>query len=415
MANAGTLSVSILARTKKFRSSMKRIRKDLSRFKSRVFSLNSALLATATGGGLGFFIKKQFEAIDQSAKFADVIGLTTKQLAGYQQAAKITGVEQSQLNTGLARFQKNIGDAEDGLSTSVRTLAKLNLKFSDLKNLSTDEQMKLVADRFNGLNNQVDKSNVLLNLFGRSGLALGKLLQEGSGGLNRFQKEAEKLGVAFDRVDAAKVELANDAMTRAREVVTGIGQSIAIELAPKIAAISELFIESATSGVTMGSRVSAAFDAIAQKASTVINFLKIMELGYITIAAASLKTMSIFTDKFDEALTDATDRMFRLSDEINNNTIGNNFLDFIDKADKKAAKLTETFKKAAGTEFTDPTSTATAAKKSTFAQGIDISRVALGGTGSTNINKVTDPQLETTNELLERIARNIGGGSAVLA
>ena len=221
MASAGTLSVSILARTKKFRKSMRGVRKEITNLRRKVFSVGVGLTAVATGGGLGLFIKKQFEAIDMSAKFADVIGLSTKELAGYRLAAKITGVEQSQLNTGLARFQKNIGDAEDGLSTAVRVLGKLNLTFRDLKNLSADKQMKLVADRFNNLSNQIDKSSVLLNIFGRSGLALGKLLQEGSTGINRFQRLAVSLGVAFSRVDAGKVEAANDAVGLAQTLLTG--------------------------------------------------------------------------------------------------------------------------------------------------------------------------------------------------
>jgi hypothetical protein len=434
MANIGTLSVSILAKTSKFKKGMKGVTRQLNMLKRNIFSMGGALTALATGGGLGIFLKNLSVTIDQSAKFADVIGLTTKQLAGYQLAAKITGVELNQLNTGFTRFQKNIGDAEDGLSTAVRSLGKLNLVWTDLKNLSTDEQLRLVADRFIGLNNQIDKSNVLLNLFGRSGLPLGKLLNEGSKGIERFINEADKLGTAFTRVDAAKVEMANDAMARVQELVKGIGQDIVIDFAPKVLAVAEMLLETGTAGEGMGSKVAGALDSMEEKASIAIRVFRTLQLGIemvkmnVFALAAAITGLASLPSKllggdggflgalasdFEQAGRDSFNKVLELSDDVSNDTTGGAFLDFLDKADTKAQKIAETLN-TSSEEFSEPI---TKASKTVQFQEIDLKRVVIGGlaAGAKKEQMVKDPQLIITNKLLEKISRSSTGGGTTLA
>lgn len=60
------------------------------------------------------------------------------------------------------------------------------------------------------------------------------VLSQGSEAIEEQIKEAEKLGLAYSRVDAARVEEANDAWTRMASAIGGVVDRIVIDLAPLI-------------------------------------------------------------------------------------------------------------------------------------------------------------------------------------
>ena len=291
---------------KKIAASERKLKRFEKQSKKSAVSINNVFKAVAAGlviRGVTRLVNETRAAIDTQAKFADVIGLTTEQFAGYQLAAKISGVEMNQLNTGLTRFQKNIADSEAGLATATREFDKLGLSATELKKLSTDEQIKAVADSFTGLNNTVDKSSVLLNLFGRSGIALGKLLEQGSDSITRYQEEAVKLGTALSRLDAAKVEAANDALTRANEVFEGAKNKLVVDLAPALQGIAELYREMSLEAVGAGGSVGSlgdvaieVFGAIGDSVQSVKIFIKALRVGFADFVADYLE----FTAKADD-------------------------------------------------------------------------------------------------------------------
>lgn len=177
--------------------------------------------------------------IDATAKMADVLGLATDQLTGYQLQAGLAGVNNKELETAFRRLQKNISDATKGLTTAQRAFEDLNLNAEELEKLSPDEQFKRVAEAFSTLDTQAKRARVSQDLFGRSGLKLIKIMEQGRGGIEAARKEAERLGLSFDRVDAAKVEAANDAVTRLKAAFAGLGNTLAIGLAPTIEKIAD--------------------------------------------------------------------------------------------------------------------------------------------------------------------------------
>ena len=83
------------------------------------------------------------QAIDQTAKLADALGLTTNQLHGYYLAAKITGVTHQQLNTAFQRLSKNISDAQFGLTTAVRAFDTLGISADRMREMTRHSRPSL--------------------------------------------------------------------------------------------------------------------------------------------------------------------------------------------------------------------------------------------------------------------------------
>ncbi len=80
------------------------------------------------------------------------------------------------------------------------------------------------------IHNPTERATAAIELFGKSGQSLLPLLMQGSEGIAAAQREAEKLGLSFSRIDAHQVEQANEAIVRLKAVFTGIGNQLAIQL-----------------------------------------------------------------------------------------------------------------------------------------------------------------------------------------
>ncbi|MFW5829177.1 MAG: hypothetical protein ACOCXA_02845, partial [Planctomycetota bacterium] len=251
-----SLLVDLTARTSRFRKGMDQARRKTKRFsddieRSRVMlgGYAKTLIAVATTGAMAVWIKRSLEAADATAKAADKLGVATERLVGLRHAAEQTaGVTGTTLDTALQRMVRRISEAAQGTGEARKAIAELNLDAQALAALSPDEQFARVADAMQGIATQGDRVRLAMRLFDTEGVALVNTLRVGADGLERFHAEAEALGIALSRVEAAKVEAANDAIDRAQKVLAGVGTTLAVELAPYIEAaanqLAELAVES---------------------------------------------------------------------------------------------------------------------------------------------------------------------------
>lgn len=298
MANIAELAVQLTARTGKFVKGMRKSASSVTRFAKTVGRATlraakfSAVLAGVAVGALALMVRQQFKAIDATSKLADTLGLTTKQLVGYQLAAKISGVEVGQLNTGLRRLQKNISDATLGLTTAIRAFDSLGISAEKLIKLSPDEQLKAIADELKNIPNQADRVRVALDLFGRSGLGFIKLFEKGGKGLSEMQREAELLGISFSRVDGAQIELANDALARASLASTGLALQIAKKLAPVVKLVADRFTKWSTEGVGAAVRVEQAVIVLVDVAGKLADAWLLVKKNVLLFKAAALQATS---------------------------------------------------------------------------------------------------------------------------
>jgi len=219
-------------------------------------------MGVAAAGAAAVIVKSQLAAIDALAKTSDKLGITTKNLAGLQLAAKITGVEQETLNKALVKQQKAVADANNGLETYARQFRALGIDTQKLANLNPAEQFKVIADALNKVENQTLKTSIAYDLFGGRGTALLNTVKLGSAGLNAFEEEAVDLGIAVTRIDAAKIEAANDAIARAGAAAEGVGNKITVALAPYITAVADKLAEAAKNGETFGITVGGAMESV---------------------------------------------------------------------------------------------------------------------------------------------------------
>ena len=267
--NVGTLSVSLVARTNKFKKNIKSAQKTTNSFGDslRRMAKKTTLAVGAIGalaaGGLSVLVKKQFDALDAAGKLSDRIGILTEDLIGLQHAAQISGVGTESLDKSLVKMQRSIGDALDGSGEAVEAFESIGLSAQNLATMGPDAAFKAIADALRELPTAAQRTDAAMRIFGKSGADLLNLIDLGTDGIQGLQDEAKQLGIAMSRDAAAKIEQANDAMTRLQMLAVGLGRKIAVALAPFISALVGDLTAMGTEGANSFSMIDKAASALA--------------------------------------------------------------------------------------------------------------------------------------------------------
>ena len=142
------------------------------------------------------------------------IGGTNEQVSSIAAAMKLSGADATKATTGLTKFAKSLG-AVAGDSEKAAELSKsLGVSVTDaggkVKNVS--EILPEMADHYNSLGTEAEKTSYLMTNFGRSGQALAPYMAKGSAGMDELKKKAEELGLV----------IGDDAMTKFGEYKSAI-------------------------------------------------------------------------------------------------------------------------------------------------------------------------------------------------
>lgn len=284
------------------------------------------LVGAAIGGlGLGLMVKNTLAAADSQVKFADRLGISVKALSGLQHAADITGVKTESLNMGLQRMTRRVSEAAGGTGEAVKALQELGLSAEDLATLSPDKQFEAIASAMESVESRSDKVRLAFKLFDSEGVALVNTLDLGAEGVKALVNEADELGISLDRIDAAKIEAANDAMVRAGASTQGMVNTLTVELAPMIAAIADkLTLASKESGgfkeqiisFTETGLVGAARLADAWRGWEFI--FKGLRIGWLALQAGLLTGFEEVDNAITETINSGLSQINKLIEGVNN-------------------------------------------------------------------------------------------------
>jgi len=233
------------------------------RTEANAVAQRAAIAFAAVGAGVTLLTRQQMALIDELAKSSDALRIQTNELIGLQHGADLAGVSSDQLATALQRQNKTLYDASQGSRTATDAIEQLGLKTEDLLGMDTHEQFLTIADAISKVENATTQAGLAQAIYGRSGQDLLPFINQGRDAIEAYADEADRLGLSISRVDAAMVEQANDAITRAQGRIAGLGRVIAVEVSPIIEGLANYFIQATGDADTMRTRVQGALDGIA--------------------------------------------------------------------------------------------------------------------------------------------------------
>lgn len=294
MARIGSLSITLginmaeftkdlTKASKQVRRTGRKMRKSFKNVDKQILKTTKIVAGLAGPAALGLLVKSSFSTVDALAKTADKLGLTTEALAGMRHAAEQTGIAQNTLDMALQRMTRRIAEAGQGTGEAKAALKELGLDAKKLAAGAPDEAFQKIAGAMENVTNKGDKLRLAFKLFDSEGAALVNTLALGTKGLKAMQKEAEALGLAVSRVDAKKIEAANDAFNRVKGIVKGVGNTIAVKLAPFLKDVADRLKKAAIESDGFKKEISSAFDFIVGAIGRLGDALQFVHIGFKTL------------------------------------------------------------------------------------------------------------------------------------
>lgn len=250
-------------------------------------SFGAAIGAGAAVAGLVALTKSSMDTIATTAKLADQIGTSTESLVGLQHAAKLTGTDTEMLGEQLTKLPNILATAATSGGPAADALKRLGLDAGKLANGDVIEGFTAISDKLSEIKNPAERAQASVAIFGEEGLKMGSLLSQGSEGIAKARAEAEKLGLTFSRTDASKVIEANKAWGKVGDVLTGVGNTIAVAVAPYVEALTNKFLEFAGNGQKVGSIVTTALEWIGSAVGVVADVVQALGIGWKALQATA--------------------------------------------------------------------------------------------------------------------------------
>jgi hypothetical protein len=214
--------------------------------RSLAIGLGAAVGAMTTLTAAGFRLASSAAAYgDEVAKTARTLGLTAEALQGLRFAFDRVGVGQDELTNGLERLSRNLGQAARGEATARRGFDALGISIYDADGRlrQINELLPEIVDGLNSVEGDAQAAAIAADLFGRSGIRLGRALRQGSGELESLIEQFRLLGGGLTNEQAAAAEEFTDAMTNMRTVLNGLRLQIGAELMPVFQPLVEAFTD----------------------------------------------------------------------------------------------------------------------------------------------------------------------------
>ena len=169
-------------------------------------------------------------------------------------AAELAGVEMGQLNMAAIALDRRLSQAATGTGSAVKALKRLGLTAEELADLDLDKRVSLINARITELVPSTQRAAVAAALFGdRAGFAIQRL---DPATIAQATEEMRGLGVLVSDIDAAQIERTNDAVSQLSLITEGLGNQIAVAVAPAMESFAVALANSAKEGGLLNSVIS---------------------------------------------------------------------------------------------------------------------------------------------------------------
>jgi phage-related protein len=169
----------------------------------------------------------------------DVLGTTTEQSAGLASMFKTIGGSTEQLTGAMAKMTAGLLDAKGDLGPTGTALKGLGIEFRGAKGkmLPATDIFQMVADKIGNMPDGLEKTSLMMDIFGKSGKEMGDALgAAANGGMNAYIDQAKAMGLAIDPEQVIENQKAWETM---KLVFMGLSVQLGTALLPAIMWVSK--------------------------------------------------------------------------------------------------------------------------------------------------------------------------------
>lgn len=235
MPDVKVVSVRLMALTDQYKKEMK-----ASGDETKAFGATSTMALAAVGVAAFAFVKKSTDTYVTYGRsimgLSRISGENIEVSSKMAFAAQRSGVSVEVLSNGIKFLEKNMASGNkkfDELGISVKDS---NGKFRSAHTVFLE-----TAEKIKGLATATERTDAILKIFGRSGLALGPMLMKGKAAIVELENEAQKYGMVLSKDNVAQISANVDAHRRLDLAMKGLQLRIGSEVLPQLTKMTEFF------------------------------------------------------------------------------------------------------------------------------------------------------------------------------
>ena len=261
----------------------------------------AGLIAGASIAGIGYGLTQLIlpvaETGEELNKLAQKTGVSVEALSALKYAAELSDVTTEGLTKGLkhlstALFDTKVKGDEGGAALKALGVAAMD---STGQIRPTEAVLLDLADKFAAMPDGAEKAALAVKLFGKEGLNMIPMLNQGREGLTGMMEEAKRLGLVMSEDAAQASEAFNDNLKRLHAVSEGLQRQIGAAVIPVLADLTERMFLAKTETGSFSNELL----AITQNRQQVLEFLEAVASGLAFIAEAAVLTKRVIAQPFD--------------------------------------------------------------------------------------------------------------------
>lgn len=269
-----------------------------------------AAAATAAAAAVTSQVHSAIESADKLNKMSQSTGISTEELSKLKYAADLSDVSTETLGKSVGKLSKAMASAASegaGPAASAFSAMGVAVKNQDGTLRSSSDVLKDVADKFAFYKDGAEKTNLAIQIFGKSGAALIPLLNQGRDGLQQAGDEAERFGLVLDKKTTMAAEAFNDNLKKMDSIKQGIVMTVTAKMLPTFEQLSEVMLESRKNTelwnsvgdalantmkavVTVGVTLITTWQQIFATAGNLKDAFKLLSSGEVTAAFEKMKS-----------------------------------------------------------------------------------------------------------------------------
>ena len=176
------------------------------------------------------------QAAEQFDQLAQRTGIAVDALQGLQVAMAREGLESQALAQGFRTLSGHMVGLGEGTAKSAELFRQLGIS-AETVGKGTGVLLGAIADKFAGMADGAEKSRFAVELFGRSGLQLIPILNQGAAGLDAAMKKAGEFGLILTSVQQKDLKVFDDTMDDLQSALKGFTAQVGAAFAPALTSL----------------------------------------------------------------------------------------------------------------------------------------------------------------------------------
>ncbi|SMC39420.1 hypothetical protein [Papillibacter cinnamivorans] len=230
---------------------LKQMSKDLKSAGKEMTAAGTALtkgltvpIVGAVAGLTGLAVKAS-ETADELIAMSNQLGISTSSLQKLQYASRFVDVSVEDMAKGMAKTTKAMGAAVSAGDDYIEIADGLKVSIKNSNgSLKDSEQMFYDAvDALGGMTDETQREIAAQELFGKSYQDIMPLINAGSGALEAYGEEAEKVGAVLDDQTVSSLGSFNDIIEKLKAIVESAGAKIGAAFVPVLEKLAPMIEE----------------------------------------------------------------------------------------------------------------------------------------------------------------------------